>query len=204
VGTPLRAGVSDLCDFIGVELLPTVYHIRIVRGEDASHYMALLGCQDLQAAEELRRQRNGLPFSSFGGGSSGALSATAAASSSSSSAAADDDEDEDEDEDEGAAAAEAPPICTVLYVAQLIWEEEEEEEEKGGEEETVVGGGAAQYVCAPVPVRAGSPSGAAAGAAAGAVGAGRQLAMPSPPPLGHVEVPRCTVRAQLAMVAPPN
>jgi hypothetical protein len=202
VGTPLRAGVSDLCDFIGVELLPTVYHIRIVRGEDASHYMALLGCQDLQAAEELRRQRNGLPFSSFGGGSSGALSATAAASSSSSSAAADDDEDEDEDEDEGAAAAEAPPICTVLYVAQLIWEEEEEE--KGGEEETVVGGGAAQYVCAPVPVRAGSPSGAAAGAAAGAVGAGRQLAMPSPPPLGHVEVPRCTVRAQLAMVAPPN
>jgi hypothetical protein len=202
VGTPLRAGVSDLCDFIGVELLPTVYHIRIVRGEDASHYMALLGCQDLQAAEELRRQRNGLPFSSFGGGSSGALSATAAASSSSSSAAADDDEDEDEDEDEGAAAAEAPPICTVLYVAQLIWEEGEEE--KGGEEETVVGGGAAQYVCAPVPVRAGSPSGAAAGAAAGAVGAGRQLAMPSPPPLGHVEVPRCTVRAQLAMVAPPN
>eukprot|EP01049_Picozoa_sp_SAG25_P023491 SAG25_NODE_10028_length_348_cov_0.811245_1_plen_64_part_10 len=64
MGTPLRAGVSDLCDFIGVELLPTVYHIRIVRGEDASHYMALLGCQDLQAAEELRRQRNGLPFSS--------------------------------------------------------------------------------------------------------------------------------------------
>ena len=98
---PSYLSLAEFCAFLGPDLLPSVIHMRVVRDEDPSRYMALLKLRDVESAEALRHQKNGARYSSFGSvsveGCFGGASLVGG-------------------------QTEAEATCVVLYVAQLLWE----------------------------------------------------------------------------------
>ena len=65
LAVPSYMTVADFCAFLGPDLMDTILHMRVVRGDDPSRYMVLLQMKDYSAAEELRQSRNGTRFSSI-------------------------------------------------------------------------------------------------------------------------------------------